>query len=81
MTTFTPRTNGLRSALIYSQKYLNADVAGKADMLSKLQTALGKQSRTILSKELRAAGIESVLSDDSDVPDQLAKLYDLLNRG
>ncbi len=66
---------------IYSMKFVNADVAGKADMLSDMQKNLGKQSHATLSNELRAAGYTSVLLDDSDVPDQVTNLYDLLNMG
>jgi hypothetical protein len=60
---------------------MNADLAGRANMISKMQSSLGEAARRTLGDELRAAGYTSVLLDDSDVPDQLISLYDLLNRG
>lgn len=67
--------------LIYSQKFMNADIANRANMISSMQKALGTQSRTQLSDELTAAGYTSAVQDDSDVPGQVTSLYDLLNRG
>ena len=60
---------------------MSADIANRANMIASMQTALGKQSRTQLEDELRAAGYTSVLQDDSDVPEQVTNLYDLLNCG
>ena len=60
---------------------MSADIANRANMISSMQTALGKQSRTQLSDELTAAGYTSAVQDDSDVPEQVISLYDLLNRG
>ncbi len=56
--------------LIYSQKFLNSDIAGRASMISKMQEKLGIAARTQLGDELRAAGFTSVLEDNSDVPEQ-----------
>lgn len=67
--------------LISSQKYINADVAGRANLISEMQSDLGKAARIQLGDELRAAGYTSVLLDDSDVPEQVTDLYSLLNRG
>ena len=56
--------------LIYSQKFLNSDIAGRASMISKMQEKLGIAASTQLGDELRAAGFTSVLEDNSDVPEQ-----------
>lgn len=67
--------------LINDPKYINAGVAERADMISKMQSSLGEAARRQLGDELRAAGYTSVLLDDSDVPEQVIDLYSLLNRG
>jgi hypothetical protein len=67
--------------LIYSPKFLSADVATRSTMISEMQEKLNKASRMQLGDELRAAGYTSVLEDDSDVPEQPVDLYSLLNRG
>jgi len=67
--------------LIYSPKFLGADVATRASMISDMQTDLNKAARMQLGDELRAEGYTSVLEDDSDVPEQPVDLYSLLNRG
>jgi hypothetical protein len=50
--------------LVSSQQWLAADIAGRAELVKELQTALGKQARTIYGDELRRAGVKSVYSDD-----------------
>ena len=67
--------------LINDPKYINAGVAERANMISKMQSDLGEAAKRQLGDELRAAGYTSVLLDDSDVPEQVIDLYSLLNRG
>ena len=70
------------AALVGSQKFIGADIAGQAELISNLQKALNQESKKRLAEELRAAGIVSTpAADDSDVPAQVTNLYSILNRG
>jgi hypothetical protein len=69
------------AALLSNPKYINGDITTRAELIKTMQSNVSTDARKTLGNELRAAGYTSVLLDDSDVPDQVANLYDLLNRG